>query len=126
MKKENDQKVNILANVHLQELDDFKQNNYVLTQNIDELEKMHKHKDQIKPDIFCEFPAPTNPPMEIQKCALCENIMITELSKHAYCHIAENLNPTDTTCQVCGHQCYDPKMLSRHNELPILLGVSVL
>ena len=34
-----------------------------------------------------------------------------------YCHVAENVNPTDITCQVCGHQFYDPKMLNRHNEL---------
>ena len=58
-----------------------------------------KHKDQIKPDISCEPTAPENLPMEIYKCALCEKYYDTleELSKHAYCNIAENLNPTDTT-----------------------------
>ena len=79
----------------------------------------HKHKDQVKPDITCEPLAPANPSMEIYKCALCEKYYynLEEWSKLAYCHIAENLNSTDKTCQVCGHQFYDPKMLNKQNEL---------
>ena len=62
----------------------------------------HRHKDQIKPDKSCEPPAQANPPIEIYKCALCEKYYdnLEELTEHAHCHIAENLNPTDTTCQV--------------------------
>ena len=140
MKKENDKKVNILWKIHLQQKYDLKQKNYVLTRNIDELEKRlasqdieisiaqnilkissekksklkgdscefeakspkglnthegHKHKDQVKPDIYYEPPAPENPPIEIYMCAFCEKNYdnLEELSKHAYCHNSENLNP---------------------------------
>ena len=43
---------------------------------------------------------------KIYKCALCEKYYdnLEELTEYAYCHIAENLNPTDTTFQVWGHQ----------------------
>ena len=81
--------------------------------------RLGQHKYQVKPDISCEPPAPANPPLEIYKCVFCEKYYdnLEELSKHAYCHVAENLTPTDITCPVCGQQFYDPKMLNRHNEL---------
>ena len=45
LKKENYQKVNILPKVHLQELDDLKQMNNFLTQNIDDFEKRLASQD---------------------------------------------------------------------------------
>ena len=45
LKKENDQKINVLAKVHLQELDYLKQKNNVLTKNVEELEKRLASQD---------------------------------------------------------------------------------
>ena len=45
--------------------------------------------------------------IKIYKFALCDNLLNNkeELERHE----DEHLNPTDTTCLVCGHQFYDNK-----------------
>ena len=45
LKKENDQKINMLAKVHLEEKDYLKQKNNILTKNVKELDKRLDSQD---------------------------------------------------------------------------------